>query len=184
MKPMPFRQQGATLLVSLIMLVLMTLLAVSSFNMGKTSLQVVGNMQQRNQALSAAQEAINDAISTTRFIETPAAVLTNNSNSMTVDVNGDGSADITVNVAVPTCIKSQILKSAQLNVANSEDAGCTLGTGQNFGVQGSSTGDSLCAEGLWEITAVATDNITEATNSVTQGIGVRVSTDQIEASCP
>jgi len=184
MKSMPQRQQGATLLVSLIMLVLMTLLVVSSFNMGKTNLQVVGNMQQRNQALSSAQEAIYDAISSTRFIESPTAVLSNNTNTMTVDANGDGTADITVVVSVPVCIKSQILKSKQLNVANPEDAGCTMGMGQNWGVQGSTTGNSLCAEGLWEISAVATDDITEATYSVTQGVGLRVSNDQIETACP
>ncbi|TLY72603.1 MAG: hypothetical protein E6K46_03125 [Gammaproteobacteria bacterium] len=43
----PGRQRGATLIVSLIMLLLITLLAVSSFTLGKANLQIVGNMQQR-----------------------------------------------------------------------------------------------------------------------------------------
>ncbi|MEK7736556.1 MAG: hypothetical protein AAB319_02190, partial [Pseudomonadota bacterium] len=43
------RQRGATLVIGLIMLVLLTLMAVSSFNLGKSNLQIVGNMQFRNQ---------------------------------------------------------------------------------------------------------------------------------------
>src|SRR5437763_142545 len=43
----PGRQRGATLIVSLIMLLLITLLAVSSFTLGKANLQIVGNIQQR-----------------------------------------------------------------------------------------------------------------------------------------
>ncbi|TLY59071.1 MAG: hypothetical protein E6K48_12365 [Gammaproteobacteria bacterium] len=54
----PGRQRGATLIVSLIMLLLITLLAVSSFTLGKANLQIVGNMQQRNQAFAAAQGAV------------------------------------------------------------------------------------------------------------------------------
>lgn len=184
MKPMSSSQQGATLLVSLIILVLMTLLAVTTFNISKTGLQVVGNMQHRNQALAAAQVAVNDAISSTRFVDTPAAVLSNNTNTMEVDVNGDGTADVNVNITAPTCIKSLILKNAQLSVTSTEDQGCLLGTGQTFGVQGAASGDSLCAEGLWEIEAVATDNVSAATYTVTQGVGVRVSADQISTACP
>lgn len=184
MKPMLSSQQGATLLVSLIILVLMTLLAVTTFNISKTGLQVVGNMQQRNQAMAAAQEAINDVISSTKFIDTPTAALSNGTNAMTVDINGDGGADINVNIIAPTCIKSQILKSAQLNPTLADDAGCLLGTGQNYGVEGATTGDSLCAEGLWEIVAEATDNVSQVAYTVTQGVGVRVSIDKIDASCP
>ena len=44
MTPLPHRQRGATLIVSLIMLLLITLLAISSFTLGKGNLQIVGNM--------------------------------------------------------------------------------------------------------------------------------------------
>jgi hypothetical protein len=37
---------------------------------------------------------------------------------------------------------------------------------------------------MWQVTAVAKDNLTGAQYSVTEGIGVRVSTDDIAASCP
>jgi len=54
MTSFPRRQRGAALIVSLIMLLLITLLAISSFTVGKSNLQIVGNMQQRAQALAAA----------------------------------------------------------------------------------------------------------------------------------
>ena len=41
MKTIPRNQRGATLIVSLIMLLLITLLAVSSFTLGKSNLQIV-----------------------------------------------------------------------------------------------------------------------------------------------
>ena len=66
------RERGATLIVSLIMLLLITLLAVSSFTLGKGNLQIVGNMQQRNQAFAAAQGAVAAVISSTQFTATPA----------------------------------------------------------------------------------------------------------------
>ena len=42
------RQRGATLVIALIMLVLLTLFAVSSLNTANTNLRIVGNMQAKN----------------------------------------------------------------------------------------------------------------------------------------
>jgi hypothetical protein len=46
---------------------------------------------------------------------------------------------------------------------------------------GTASGDSLCADTLWELTAAAADNITQASATVVQGVTVRVSKD---TSCP
>jgi len=51
------RQCGASLLVSLIMLVLLTLMAVTSIAVSNTSLKIVGNMQSQKALENAAQEA-------------------------------------------------------------------------------------------------------------------------------
>ncbi len=45
MRPMPNRQRGVVMVMGLIMLVLMTLLALTTLNLGKSSLQIVGNMR-------------------------------------------------------------------------------------------------------------------------------------------
>jgi len=193
MKAMRHQQRGATLIVALILLVLLTLFAVTSFNLGKSSLQTVGNMQHRNEAIAAAQQTMEEAISTTRLFLSPANVILNGNpscnngqaNTKCIDVNGDGNADITVSLTpTPTCIKAQPILNSQLNPSSANDVGCGLQTAQGFGIAGQATGNSLCADSMWEVTAVAKDNLTGAQYSVTEGIGVRVSTDDIAASCP
>ena len=47
------RQRGMTLFVALVMLVLISLLAMSTFNLGKSSIQVVNNMQNRDEGIAA-----------------------------------------------------------------------------------------------------------------------------------
>ena len=70
MRPAPVqhvRQQGATLLVSMIMLLLITMLALTSFRLASGNLKIVGNMQQRNQVLTAAQNAVERVVSNPLF---------------------------------------------------------------------------------------------------------------------
>ena len=52
------RQQGSSLLLSLVMLVVLTLLVVSAIRMSNSNLKSVGNMQFKNEAVAAAQQAI------------------------------------------------------------------------------------------------------------------------------
>ena len=60
MNPMhPYqRQSGATLIVALIMLIMMTVLAVSAINLSTINLKIVGNMQSQKAMDAAAQDAI------------------------------------------------------------------------------------------------------------------------------
>lgn len=185
------REKGVTLVVALIMLVLVTLLVVTSMNLGKGSLQAVGNMQHRSETLGAAQETFEEVISSKRFFESPTAVFPDpcggNSNTRCVDVNADGTQDVVVALTPPpNCVKAQSIKTAELDLSISEDAGCSVGTVQNFGVgmPGTSSGDSLCSDSLWDIRAEAVDAVTETRVVLTQGVGVRVSNDNIATSCP
>lgn len=180
----PKRQQGATLLVGLILLVLVTLLVVTSFNLGKSNLQIVGNMQHRAENLASAKEVLEEVISNTNFTTAPAAALssttcgTTTTNSKCYDVNGDGTADITVTLTPQPCIKkSQIINNSQLDLSKSADLGCMSGNQQNLGVEGAATGDSMCAETTWEITAVAADTVTQASVTAVQGVSVRIAAD-------
>ena len=65
------RQSGATLVVSLIMLVILTLFAVSAINTSSVNLQVVGNMQILKTMESAAQNGIEQVISSIGSFNTP-----------------------------------------------------------------------------------------------------------------
>lgn len=162
-----FKQKGVTLLVSLIMLILITLLAITSFRLSTGNLKIVGNMQQRNQTLYAAQGEIEKKISTSNFIKTP-----NISVTSYASVNGSNTNDIKV-VVTPKCISTQIIPNTSLDYKKPEDAGCLLGVPQQFGTAGAVSSNSLCANQLWDIQAEATDVITNAQYKLNQGTAVR-----------
>jgi Tfp pilus assembly protein PilX len=183
------RQRGATLIVSLIMLLLITLLAVSSFTLGKGSLQIVGNMQQRNQAFAAAQGAVAAVISSPQFTATPANAIPANAvpaycargaNTTCAEVNGDNQPDINVTVN-PTCDSIQPILVTQLDFTNPNDAGCLIGASQDFGVVGASNNNSMCSNSVWDVQASATDAVSGANYVVDQGVAVRVPST---AACP
>lgn len=187
MKPNARSQRGATLLVALILLVMLTLFAISASNTGTTNLRVVGNMQARSEALNASQETIETVISSTLFLTSPANALLNPcgaANTQCSDFNGDGTPEYTTRLnPEPTCVKAVFIKVSELTLTNPEDLACAAGQAQQFGIAGAVAGDSLCGNTVWEITAETTSTVTGAKVSVTQGIGVRASADELLASC-
>jgi Tfp pilus assembly protein PilX len=70
-------QDGATLVVTLIMLVMMTLFAIAAINLSGTNLKVIGNMQARTASESAAQWAIEDTLSSIGWFTTNYATVRN-----------------------------------------------------------------------------------------------------------
>jgi len=161
----------------MIMLILISLLAVASFKLGKSDLQIVGNMQQRKQALSAAQQTIEQVISSTQFTATPTTAVFNPCNATQnlacVDVNGDGVTDVNVSIVV-LCDAIQPILNAALDFSKPNDAGCLLGTGQTTGVTGAANGNSLCSSSIWDVQASALDQVTSAQYVIDQGVAVRV----------
>ena len=87
-------QQGATLIVSLVMLVVMTLFAVSAINLSSTNLKIVGNMQAQRLMEMAAQDAIERMISTSTYYS-----LTPTTQSFTI-------SGLAVAVSAPACVRS------------------------------------------------------------------------------
>ena len=170
------RQRGVVMPVALIMLVMMLLVAIVSFNMGRQNTIIAGNMQHKAEVISSANQAIEAVISKTTFISNPSGALPGN--KATYDVNGDSKNDVTVTLSPAPCVKkAQVIKNAELSVANVNDAACLVGASQNLGVEGAVTGDSLCANTIWEINAVAVDDLTGAEAAVTTGVGVRIAAD-------
>lgn len=180
-------QRGATLVIALVMLVLLTLFALTALNTGTTNLRVVGNMQARSEAMGTAQQTIETVLSTPTFISDPANAVVNPcgaANTACTDINGDGINDYTtVLTPKPACVFVRPIKIVELNLSNTEDLGCSSGQAQQFGVAGSVSGDSLCANTIWEITAETTGVNSGAKATVTQGIGVRVSSDDTSSTC-
>ena len=197
-------QHGSTLLVSMIMLLLITMLALTSFRLASGNLKVVGNMQQRNQVLTAAQGAIERVISNPKFTAPPTSALPTLSsedlptpcvatdNTTCVDVNGDGGTDITVRVgsirqngtfqAAPCVQQVKPVANASLDLSRADDASCSVGVRQTFGTAGANSGASMCTEMLWEVLAQATDSQAGASAAVTAGVKMRTSNDDVVAT--
>lgn len=188
------QQRGVTLILALIMLVVSTMIVLSSFNIGLSSLQVVDNFQQRSQALNAAQTTLDTVISDSTFTDTTATVLSNANcpstlgaaiNTTCVDVYGDSKTVLQVALLpAPTCAQTKAVNQASLDLSNSEDLGCVVGISNNFGLAGAGGAGSLCSDSLWEVNVVATEPKSNAKATVTEGIAIRVSTDKIATTCP
>ena len=197
MKTYAARQQGATLLVSLILLVMLTLFAISAMNTSTVNLKVVGNMQAQQEGIAASQSAIEAAISTPAFTSSPTNAIPTPcgaANTTCTDLNGDGTSDLTtVLTPPPTCVQARPQKISELDLskATNEDVACIQQQQQGtFGVAGASgTGDSLCGTSVWDITARTLQTGATTTNSpvnvtIVQGVGVRVPALDLATNCP
>jgi len=187
------RQEGVTLVVGLIMLILLTLMAISAFNLGKGNLQIVSNMQNRNESYNAAQQALEEALSTIRLFAAPTAVFLTpctTQNTKCYSINASGNNDIVVKLGSsadatkPSCVRSMVVPVAQLDLSNTDDLGCAVGQGQTFGIAGAATGNSLCGDTVWDVKADAQDSVTNARVVSYAGVRVRVSANTISTACP
>lgn len=168
-------QQGITLLVALIMLVMLTLLAVSSFRVSNTNLRVVASSQGQAEATNAAQAAIDQVISSGNFAADPATVA---STPIPIDVNNSGTPQYSVTLSpIPKCIKSRPTDVSTLDITNPNDQGCF---GSNKIGQPAT---SVCYESVWEVTATTTDSVTQSNVTVRQGVSLRQSQTQVQNSC-
>lgn len=162
------KQEGATLLIGLIMLILLTLMAVTTFNIGKGNLQIVGNMQFRNETLRQAETAVEAAISKPTGV-TVASTSTAGGYAVSV---------------TPTLVQAYVKKNSVIDLNNASEVGCTLGAAQNFGVQGAATGNSLCAKTLYNLRVTAVDTVTNASVVIDQGVAVQVPADKVCSLVP
>jgi Tfp pilus assembly protein PilX len=187
MNSAPRRQHGATLLMALIFLVLLSLLAISAYNGTNTNLRVVGNMQAREQAMAAAQVALEQTVSSANFSTNPDQVA---ANPVNVDIDNDGDTDFAVRITPqPKCYRSQPIKTVDLNPALPSDLACmksgvvTTGGLEMDTATGGAAADSLCANTEWNVRAEATDAATGATVAVNQGVAIRVLATDAANAC-
>jgi Tfp pilus assembly protein PilX len=180
------RQQGATLIITMIFLMIMSLMAVAAFNLTTTNVRITGNMQARSEALSAAQVALASTISNTQFAGNPALIAATPFN---VDINGDGKTDYSVTrTPQPKCNKVKTLKASELDPAIPADLACMgSAAASNSGIEsaltGSSAGDSMCANSEWNIRAAVSDPATHTEVAVNQGVALRVLVAEAESAC-
>jgi Tfp pilus assembly protein PilX len=189
-------QRGVTLVVGMIMLVLITLVVLASFHLSRNNLEIVGNAQQRNDALTAAQQTIEAAVNSPLLTSNPTSIFPTPcpgwpANTLCYDVNGDGTNDVVVQITpTPTCVKAQVITNNSLT--NTKDQTCRTQQPQSCFGQGGPCNDSNCANSVWDIRAVAQNLAPNGTSAasqgptavVNQGIANRVAKSEVATSCP
>ena len=155
------RQGGAVLIIGLIMIVLITLIVVNAFTLSSSNLKSVGNMQVREEAVAAANQAVERLISAP-FTNAPAT------QTFTVDINKDGANDYSVVVAQPTCIRAA---TARVAPPSEVEMPAAMSSGSTWNTD-------------WNISATVTDAASGATVQVNQGVRVLLSQLEKDTVCP
>lgn len=132
--PTPRRQRGISLIMSLIMLVVLTMIAISATYSTNSSIRVVGNMQMQDESLTAAQMAIDDQLGKLSNFTAPA------DRTLTVDVNRDGTTDYTATLTAPVCIGSKQKAGYSAQMAENNSAPITTTWDARVNVVSNSTG--------------------------------------------
>ena len=164
-------QRGAVLVVGLIVLMLITLMVTAAFKFSTYNLKAVGNMQSHNEAIAAANKAIEQTVSSWTFATAPAA------HEFNLDVNQDGNSDYTVQVAAPTCVRA-----TPMRVGGSKGDDCTAQA------NATTTCNSALAAAtkfnvVWDVQATASARDGTYVR-VRQGVSLSLTKAQCSAACP
>lgn len=162
------RQHGATLVTALIMLVVLTLLVTSAITSSTTNLRIAGNMQVKEEAVAAAQQAV-DQVASNDFTKRPALV----AGPVPIDINHDGVTDYTANIATPTCNNSVRLPNNQPGLPVECYSGGKYDPNQSSA--------SNCSAQQWDVSATVSNAYNSAAATMHQGMSVTVLADTL---CP
>ena len=159
----PRAQRGVTLVVGLIMLVLITLVVSTAFMLSTTNLRSVGNMQFRDEAIAAANQAIELVLSSP-FTTDPAAA----EQTINVDIDQDSNTDndYVVSIATPICIRAV------------QEASTAAPSSLTFIAPASNY------RTVWDIDATVTDAASGASVRVRQAVRELLTQSQCNAVCP
>lgn len=188
----PSSQSGATLVVTLIFLVLMSLFAISAFNSSSSNLRIVGNTQTRQESLAAANLAIEATISSVKFFQNPDGVA---ASPVLVDVDGNSVTDYTAVISpAPQCFRAKPILASDLPAAPKDPtvsdtyAPCRPsqrlgGTFIDGGPAAAGTDPESCANSEWNIRAQVTDARTNTMLAANQGVSVTVFGNEVSSYC-
>jgi Tfp pilus assembly protein PilX len=200
MKPRHTFQHGATLMVGMVMLLMMTLIVVGVIRLTTRHTQVVNNEQFQTEATSAAHYAL-DMVLTTPASTWDANYTGSTGKTMYVNLGTMGSADkqdssaVAVTVKNLTCKRQRTIKNGELiktrtdangtlKYVPAEDSSCFGGGGSPITIVDTSAvapgDDSFCANVLYEMEATVSDaSVVSAATTVVQGTEVRRGIDDI-----
>lgn len=166
------KQQGATLLVGMIMMVVLTLLVVFAIRSGNTNLRIAGNMQTQAEASAATQQVIEQVIEQIKVTENLSLIA---AQSIPVSMG-----NVTYTVAVlplNKCLMDTPVLNSALNPANANDVACFENPDADKVILADgrlSSKPSACKTQQWDIEAGVTDATAGAKVTQVQGISIRV----------
>ena len=181
-------QRGIVLISGIVMLVMMTLIAISMIRLGTRHTQIVNNEQLRTEAESAATYALdlmlNDSATTWDVYRE--AGKTEAINIGLNDMSATSTAAIDVRLHDLTCRRVRIMKNSEfiktnagMNYISEADSSCFGGDTKQLTIVDTSSAASgeeasLCATALFEVRAETNDpQLLEANVEMTQGVEVR-----------
>ncbi len=154
------KEVGAVLVVGLLMLVMTTLMATTSFIMSTTNLKSVGNVQFRQEAVAAANASIEQVLGSP-FTDAPAT------EEITIDIDNSGTTDYSVSIAQPDCISAMAAgSSAPSSIALPAMAG------------------SADWNTVWELDATVSDPVSGTSARVRSGVRVLLTEAEKNSVCP
>jgi hypothetical protein len=180
------RQDGMALLLTMVLMLVVTWLAATTFRMSNQEMQVVGNRQAAMRAMSAAQRAIEQTISSNMFTQNPGAVA---ATPISSDIDGDGNDDLVARLQpIPACIRMRPIKTMELDVSKAADRVCLQSSGSlpNLVVVPGApviAGNSLCSATEWNVSATVNDANTSTLVTVSQGVAIRVEAANANSYC-
>jgi hypothetical protein len=164
----PKPQSGAVLFMTLIFLVLITVMALTTFTVSKGTQQVVGNTAARNLTYATAWQTSENAISSVYITSDPTKMLYDGVSSYTtvlpVDVNGDGKTVVNASIPAsgrPSCVAATTLISNTIT----DPVASQRCLNSNILAQ-------TCYNLHFQFSALATDSVTNATSTVSQGVSL------------
>lgn len=163
-------QQGFTLVMTLIMMLVMTALIVSAMFVTTINSRITGNMQTQGEATSAAQTAI-EQVASGNFWTVPTA------QDIPIDIDNDGTTDYTVHIATPTCTSNDPMYTNELDPNDPSQKACLGDTTTSTGVLTSTpvgTSQVWCYKQNWDLKATVDDSATGASVEVHQGVYLQV----------
>lgn len=173
------REQGITLVVSLIMLIVLTLIVVSAIRFGNINLRIAGNAQADAEAAAAAQVGLERVVALVQAADKP-----NNVSAQTYTVS-TGGMSYSVAVAKPGCVYSRNVLNQELDATKPADRACYEydPTDAGFDANGKKIPpSSACKDQQWDVQSTVNDTASTAAKvTVVQGVSTRVSA---EVQCP
>lgn len=178
------KQTGATLIVALMFLLMMTLFAVSSINMSTINLKIISNMQATKTLDAVAKDLVEQLVGTANtFTNTPTNTL------VITEYNPTTSAVVTTNLVVgthnsdglPTPTYNTLgnpVQTALGTIAWVEDPECVDSqTASGYTALNSALSPD---DNTWEVVVHLTDGFTGATSTMHQGTKIRM----LAGNCP